>query len=331
MVRLGCWLLLLGLCACEGMGGPDLGWSVRFANPDTAARASRVDVSIVAGSCTSQDVVYSSSVTRDVEARVPPNLANGSYSLLGRAFSVDCTLIAAGCAELRLPAAGKSVEVVLDDVRERAPCTGACDAKCGIGLDGGTGGSVEAGTPEAGDPGLHCDALEGPNGRCYRLERKTKTFADAEAACVTWGGHLVSFNDGAEELWVTQQAAVLAVGGIPPNFWIGFTDRLTEAQWVWTDGSTAPSTVITFTNDVGKIQYKTASDTPYTHWGPNAQTGGNGQPNNGTGGKDSPPPEGQDCAASMGSKLSGPGGITPRPGWDDVSCLDLKLSACERP
>lgn len=356
MPRSDAWLSLLALCACDASAAPSLDFRLRFANPATAARASSVEVSILAGSCSSRDTVYTEWVTRDSHGAIPPRLASGSYALLGRAVSAQCGLIAYGCVQTTLPAKrGTTVEIVLDDVPEQPVCSGQCADTCAAELDGGSntqidespadasmppdttvdgGQELDAGppAPEAGvDAGPTCDGVIGPNMHCYRFESDRLTFQDAEARCVTWGGHLVSFNDDAEELWVTQQTVALGTfGATTVRFWIGFSDAETETVWTWLDGSAPPST-ITFDLKVPlETRFKTTTANPYTHWGPNLPKAGNSEPNNGNGDAPTANP-GEDCAESRSDLVSAPAGIiTPRPQWDDSLCTATKRFVCER-
>ncbi len=364
MPRSLAWLTLLCVCACDASSAPSLGFSVRFANPDTAARANSVEVSIVAGSCSGDDALYTSQITRDTEGAIPPRLPPGDYALLGRAISAQCGLIAYGCVQTELPATdGTTLQIVLADVPEQPICTGECAARCDLdeaGMkppiggdaaisDGGTspdpaGKDAEISRdasmsePDAGpqmgvDAGAGCDGvIGGPSSHCYRFDSEALNFAMAEAKCVSWGGHLVSFNDPAEELWVSQQAVVLGTFGTPPRFWIGFSDAALEKLWTWLDDSAPPSSIVFDLNDPDtNRRFKATSSVPYTHWGSNAPTVGNREPNNGSG--DNPNQEpGEDCAESRGDRQSTPAGSsTPRAEWDDSSCVNLKPFVCERP
>lgn len=359
MTRWPTWLALLSLSACEASSAPSLAFRLRFANPETAARASTVEVSILKGSCSSNTTVYTSWVTRESEGSLPPRLDPGSYALLGRAANAECGLIAYGCVQTALPTSdGAIVEIVLDDVPEQPICTGACADACGSSEDGGTNPQIDAGPDEtdgslatdagvqsdasssgqdagveAGvDAGPPCDAEIGPDNHCYRFDSTKLNFNAAEARCVAWGGHLVSFNDADEELWVTDKAASLRTfDEAPIRFWIGFSDAAKETVWRWLDNSGTTSQI---TFDLGNpdksTRFKTTSLTPYTHWGPNIGTAGNSEPNNGNGDNPASDP-GEDCAESRSDRISAPGGvITPRPEWDDSSCSALKRSVCER-
>jgi len=53
----------------------------------------------------------------------------------------------------------------------------------------------------------------------------------AEKACVKWNGHLVSFQNKAEEDRVTKLIATNDVR----LYWIGLTERGREGNWTWTD------------------------------------------------------------------------------------------------
>jgi uncharacterized repeat protein (TIGR01451 family) len=64
------------------------------------------------------------------------------------------------------------------------------------------------------------------NGHGYRLTER-KTWLEAEAQAVAWGGHLVTINEEAEELWLED---TFATGEI---LWIGFNDITVEGIWQW--------------------------------------------------------------------------------------------------
>lgn len=62
-------------------------------------------------------------------------------------------------------------------------------------------------------------------------------WSTAEANAIALGGHLVTFNDGAEENWVK------AIFGTGVHYWIGMNDIATEGSWVWSSGEP-----VTYTN-----------------------------------------------------------------------------------
>jgi hypothetical protein len=69
------------------------------------------------------------------------------------------------------------------------------------------------------------------NGHCYQGFGSTRTFADAEAACVIWGGNLVAINDEAERVFIYDN------GGLGGGWnWIGLNDIAVEGTYVWTNG-----------------------------------------------------------------------------------------------
>jgi len=72
------------------------------------------------------------------------------------------------------------------------------------------------------------------NGNLYYLSSGTATWADAEAACVAAGGHLVAINDAGENSFVRALYPDLAFAN--PRMWIGLTDEATEGTFVWTNG-----------------------------------------------------------------------------------------------
>lgn len=56
------------------------------------------------------------------------------------------------------------------------------------------------------------------------------SWANAENNAIALGGHLVTINDAAEQLWLRNTF------GLNERFWIGFTDAATEGTWVWSSG-----------------------------------------------------------------------------------------------
>ena len=73
---------------------------------------------------------------------------------------------------------------------------------------------------------LCCVALVGNGyaatyeGHDYQLTSPGLTWLQAEAEAVTAGGHLVTINSEAEEIWL--------LDNFNPRFWIGFTDQAVE-------------------------------------------------------------------------------------------------------
>ena len=360
------WALLLTL-SCTSAREPQLAWSVSFANSGTATRTDYVEVQILRGSCESGMSVYRAEVGRTGSAPVPPNLPAGDYALWGRAVSEDCQAVARGCVEVTLPANNVSFDVVLNDVIPEPVCDGSCIERCGGDGDadddasagdgdgdasgdgdGDTGdGDGDTGDGDApdgggdgdgdGDAGPQDSCLDGrlrPGGHCYRfVTEQTLSFADAEADCVSWGGHLVSLNDSDEELWVYEQSLEVPGFATPIRFWIGFTDSETETLWTWTDGSTnGEYAIVTYDLDeASSVRFKVLEfNDVYTHWGPNVPHVGNSEPNNGNGSAPASQNPGEDCAESNSDRISMPGGAAPRPSWDDRKCTDLKFYVCER-
>ena len=79
----------------------------------------------------------------------------------------------------------------------------------------------------------------------YVVTPSAVSWEDAEAFAQSVGGHLVTIDSSFENEWVRRHFS--AYGTV----WIGFTDKSSEGNWVWSDGSPAK----------------------YTHWNP-------GEPNN---------------------------------------------------
>ena len=70
----------------------------------------------------------------------------------------------------------------------------------------------------------------------YQLTSPGSTWLEAQAEAESLGGNLVSINDAAEQQWIVDNLAISA-----PR-WIGFSDRNTEGQFEWSDGSTVDYT-----------------------------------------------------------------------------------------
>jgi len=359
--------------ACGSEAQPSLRWSFSFADEETARSAERVEVSIVRGSCSSSDVLYQQSMARGQTANAPPTLGRGRYALVGRALTDGCEVIAYGCEEITLPAQrGKETKIVLAAVPRERVCDGGCASGCeandaGAPRDGGTptrdamsavsdaapetdasaGEPTEAGVDgaapsedagvEAGPSLPSCeDGVLSPAQHCYRFITQIKRkWLDAEKDCVSWNGHLVSFNDPAEELWVFQQALTVSGFEDPPSFWIGLNDRDTESVWVWSDGSIDAEPIVVLTdsgaNESERYQVPAFVDS-YSHFGPNAPAVGNLEPNNTNGSATNP---GEDCATVRGDRMSGPNGSgenapDKRPAWDDNPCDWERFYVCER-
>jgi len=64
------------------------------------------------------------------------------------------------------------------------------------------------------------------NGHYYRLTEPL-SWPNAEAQAVAWGGHLVTINDAAEELWL------ISTFGASECFYIGLNDIAIEGVWEW--------------------------------------------------------------------------------------------------
>ena len=77
------------------------------------------------------------------------------------------------------------------------------------------------------------------NGHLYQL-LPPGLWADQKAAAEALGGFLVTINDAAENDWIV---ANFAVGSEPNYIYIGFTDEVTEGEFVWLNGEP-----VTYTN-----------------------------------------------------------------------------------
>jgi hypothetical protein len=73
------------------------------------------------------------------------------------------------------------------------------------------------------------------NGHGYELVT-ANDWNTAEANAIANGGHLVTVNDSAEQVWLNQTFS-------QSDLWIGFNDIANEGNWVWTSGES-----VTYTN-----------------------------------------------------------------------------------
>ncbi|XP_068505830.1 lithostathine-1-beta-like [Syngnathus scovelli] len=79
---------------------------------------------------------------------------------------------------------------------------------------------------------------------CYIYEGDGRTFADAESVCNILGGNLVSIHNELENALVLE---LIRAGSSASPAWIGYTDAISNTDFIWTDGSD-----VDFTNfDVG--------------------------------------------------------------------------------
>lgn len=75
--------------------------------------------------------------------------------------------------------------------------------------------------------------LNPDNGHLYQYVSSGLTWANAQGACLTTGGHLVTLTTAAENTWVWNR-----FGTIDPtkSIWLGGTDEATEGRWKWVSG-----------------------------------------------------------------------------------------------
>ncbi|XP_077359717.1 galactose-specific lectin nattectin-like [Festucalex cinctus] len=71
---------------------------------------------------------------------------------------------------------------------------------------------------------------------CYIYHNRERTFSDAERACKTFGGNLVSIHNARENAFVLE---LIREGGDDDRAWIGLKD----SDFVWTDGTVVDFTV----------------------------------------------------------------------------------------
>ncbi|MDW8362220.1 MAG: putative metal-binding motif-containing protein [Myxococcales bacterium] len=187
---------LLASCRSEA---PHLRWSYRFASAATAARAVHIvarlhDTTCPATWTDSSTVRFETSFPRNDpdQAHPPGRLPPGRYGFEVGALGVNCDLVARGCREATLPAAGL-IEVVLEDATapgcdasERC-VRGRCLAVMDSGLDGDVVDADSDGpdAPDAADAGVDApsDACEPAPERCNGRDDDCNGIADEGCEC----------------------------------------------------------------------------------------------------------------------------------------------------
>ncbi|XP_064204813.1 integrin alpha-X-like isoform X12 [Anguilla rostrata] len=140
----------------------------------------------------------------------------------------------------------------------------------------------------------HYNAMEGcacltgwriHQGKCYFFSTEKMHWSQSQEYCTSKGAHLVIINNQQEQNFVSSR--------ISETHWIGLSDRDTEGQWVWVDGTPL---------DRSGTQYWWKTE-----------------PDNWMGAGD---PSGEDCAA-LGDNNEHPDY------WFDGSCRNMKKFVCE--
>jgi len=74
------------------------------------------------------------------------------------------------------------------------------------------------------------------NGHTYYLLDED-TWTNSESEAITFGGHLVTINDAAEDQWVFDTFSGFAE--VDRNLWLGLNDADIEGTFVWSSGETS--------------------------------------------------------------------------------------------
>ncbi|XP_032366313.1 galactose-specific lectin nattectin isoform X1 [Etheostoma spectabile] len=72
--------------------------------------------------------------------------------------------------------------------------------------------------------------------RCFGYFNQPRTWADAETACISFGGNLASIRSAAEHAFLKD--FIVRATGTHKTTWIGGHDSVKEGTWMWSDGST---------------------------------------------------------------------------------------------
>ncbi len=102
---------------------------------------------------------------------------------------------------------------------------GPSQIDAGVDMIDATPGVADASVPDA--TSCPTNYIENANGSCYRVVSTSATWTAAEADCEddASGAHLIVIDDATEDAMVA-------------NFhWIGYTERVTEGEFLWVNGS----------------------------------------------------------------------------------------------
>ncbi len=101
-------------------------------------------------------------------------------------------------------------------------------------------------TPVPGGAATPCDGST-IGGRCVKVTKgaATATWAQAEAACKAWGGHLAHIQSSGDNAAVRGMANQICGNGSTP--WLGLTDQASENVFTWADG--APATYLNWSTN----------------------------------------------------------------------------------
>ncbi|XP_078392786.1 C-type lectin domain family 17, member A-like [Cetorhinus maximus] len=70
------------------------------------------------------------------------------------------------------------------------------------------------------------------NHHCYRLSTKSKEWYSAKLQCESQTSHLIVINTEQEQNFIEK-----SIENNPRDYWIGLTDRESEGNWKWVDGT----------------------------------------------------------------------------------------------
>ncbi len=155
----------------------------------------------------------------DSDASVYPGAAETPYD----GIDADC----AGDSDEDADADGEDRGADCDDT-DASVFSGAVEA-CN-GIDDDCDGGLDDGAACPGDGGEY-------DAHTYFFVTSAASWPDAQAACASWGYHLVDLRDAAEQTWVWATAEALDDAH---RWWQGQSDQDTEGTFVWDGGS--PST-----------------------------------------------------------------------------------------
>ncbi len=92
----------------------------------------------------------------------------------------------------------------------------------------------------------------GGNGHLYALTTNKTTWYACQDEAIAAGGHLVTINNAAENVWLYQQFGTPGQRG--NALWIGFSDHTAEGHWQWVGG------------DGGWWEKDNPASTSYVNW-----------------------------------------------------------------